>query len=158
MKKSSQGFTLMEIILVLGLLGIIFAFTAFITFDTYRGSSFRNERDTIIGTLQRARTESMNNVCAGSCTNSKPHGVYFTSTSYTLFQGATYASRDIAYDEVRNVPTGVQLHGLQEVIFSLLSGDATTTPSGSFDLVIQDSTGHISTTTINKYGQITWTN
>lgn len=147
----------MEVLIVLGILSIIFAITAFISFDTYRGSTFRNERDTIIGTLQRARSQSINNVCLGTCTNSRAHGVHFTNTQYTLFQGLSYASRDTAYDEVKTVNPGIGLSGATDVMFAQLSGDATTTPSGTWELVVKDATGHISTTTVNQYGQIQWT-
>lgn len=154
----TKGFTLMEILLVLGLMGIVFSFTAFISFDTYHGSNFRNERGNIQGALLRARSRSINNVCSGPCLKGQAHGVHFSPTQYTLFQGDSYATRNTAYDESYTTNSGFTLSDLTDVMFYQLSGDATTTPAGVWDLVMHDSTNHISTTSINQYGQITWTN
>lgn len=155
-----SGFTLIEIIIVIALLGLIFGLTTFIGMDTYQGSSFRNDRDALIGVLQRARNQSMNNTCLGGCTNSVQHGVHITMGSYIIFQGSSYATRNPAVDEI--IPSGPHMNiipgGFDDVIFSQLSGEAITVPSGIWTLTLSDGTVHTSTITINSAGQITWTN
>jgi prepilin-type N-terminal cleavage/methylation domain-containing protein len=162
-KNLKAGFTLMEVLLVLGLLGMIFSMTAFVGIDSYRGSSFRNERDAFIGVLQRARDQSINNICLGGCTDSKKHGVYITSTDYTIFQGNSYATRDTSVDQVVKIDADIDIApgGFTEVVFSQLSGDAATTPvmiSGFSELMMTDSTFHQSIIRVSSFGQITWTN
>jgi len=159
--KSNRGFTLMEVLIVMALLGIIFSLAAFINLDAYRGSSFRNERDTLVGVLEEARSQAMNGICVGgSCTDSKPYGVHITSTNYTIFQGATYATRDTTYDDVVAIGPLVSIASgsFTDVIFAQLSGDATTLPAGATSTTITDGMGHTSVISVSSFGQVTWTN
>lgn len=158
----NKGFTLMEVLLVIGLLAMIFGLTAFSGMDSYHGSSFRNERDGMIGALQRARNQATNSICLGGagCTGSLPHGVHFTNTEYTIFQGNAYNAADPLNDVIDiNAPIQMSLGGFTDVIFSQFSGDASTVPSGTPSLTLTDSiTGRNSVITIGGFGQITWTN
>jgi len=83
--KSGAGFTLPEILVALGVLGIVLAFGLFISFDTFRGSSARAERDLIVNVLQKARSRAVANMYA--CTE---HGVRFDATEYVLFRDGTF--------------------------------------------------------------------
>ena len=102
----------------------------------------------------------MSNVCLptiGSCTNGKAHGVYVSAGQYTVFQGQSYATRDIAVDEiylVRGADVKAKSGSLTEVVFEQLSGDVLA--PGYIALLNSD--GHVSTTTITTQGTITWTN
>lgn len=131
----------------------------FLSFDFYRSYAFRGERDLIITVLQKARSQAINNVCLGAgCVDGKAHGVYFAPGQYVIFQGNDYASRDAAADEVFDGNYSVSVSGAVQVIFGQLSGNASTSPAGSWEIVLSDPSGHTSTTTINRAGQITWTN
>lgn len=156
----------MEVVLVIGLLGMIFGLTAFMSVSSYQGTSFRNERDALIGVLQRARSQAVNNIClspAGACTDSLPHAVHVTETNYTIFQGnKTYSdpTRDTSTDEIIEVSAPINPVSF-DVIFTQLSGDATTIPAGTggfSTFTIADNTGHDSAITISSFGQISWTN
>ncbi len=157
-RRLSGGFTLIEVTVVLGLIGIVAAFTAVVTLDSYRGFVFRSDRDTLIAALQRARSQGMNNVCLGAgCTNGKQHGVAITPDQYVIFQGTSYAARDVLLDEVLPRAGGdisLSPGSLSEVVFKQLSGKVAL--PGSFMLV--DSRGHVSSVAVNEEGQITWTN
>ena len=129
--------------------------------NSYYGSSFRTERDALVAALRRARSFSINNICLGNCDGGKPHGVHITSTSYTIFQGSTYDTRDSGTDEIINIGPNLKITpgGFTEVVFSNLSGDATTLPSDTHELTLIDmTTGKNSIITINNFGQISWTN
>lgn len=157
-RKSGAGFTLLEVLVVMGIMSILGGFALIVSLDVYRGFAFRTERDMLISVLHKARSQSMNNMCLGTgCTDGKPHGVHVSTGAYIVFQGASYASRDVAVDEVvpaENAAARITPGSLSEVVFAQLSGSAA--PVGSIGLT--DSAGHISTTTINSEGQITWTN
>lgn len=141
--------------MVIGLIAILGSLGLAASMDSYRGYGFRNERDIIVGALQKARSQAMSNMCFGGCTDGKPHGVSVQAQQYTIFQGLTYASRNSGYDEtVPAASNGMQLNGLSEIVFSQLSGHV----ANPGTITISDQAGRASLVTINSEGQITWTN
>lgn len=159
-KNSKSGFTLIEILIVIGIMTLLGGIALIVSMDNYHAYAFRAERDTLVSLLQKARSQSMTNVClgvSGSCTNGRPHGVNVSTGQYTVFQGQTYAARDAAVDEiyqVRGVDVKTKSGSLSEVVFAQLSGDVLN--PGYITLLNSD--GHVSTTTITREGEITWTN
>ena len=116
--SSEQAFTLTEILVVLALLGVLATFTLFISLDYYRSATLRSERDTVVTILEKARSQSMNNI------DQSPHGLHITTSSYILFEGSTWASRAQALDISFPVSGGVTATG-NDIIFSQLSGATT---------------------------------
>lgn len=159
-KKYKRGFTLIEILIVVGIMTLLGGVTLIVSMDNYHAYAFRAERDTLVSLLQKARSQSMSNICLptnGSCTNGKAHGVYVSAGQYTVFQGQSYGARDGAVDEiylVRGVDVKPKSGSLTEVVFAQLSGDVLV--PGYISLLNSD--GHVSTTTITSEGTITWTN
>lgn len=99
----------------------------------------------------------MNTICTGtSCTTGSAHGIRIETTRYIIFQGSTYNSIDPT-NEIVYLPENTRLRGMTEIIFEKLTGNTRTTPAGTQDLVLYDSSSHISTTTIGNEGQISWT-
>jgi Tfp pilus assembly protein FimT len=144
-------------VVVMALLAAISGLGLIVGMESYRGYAFRADRDTLVSLLERARAQSINNICVGtSCTNGKPHGVFVDvpGNHYVLFQGATYGTRDSAIDEVTGANVGVTRSGLTEVVFAQLSGEVNL----SGDIVLSGVAGTVSTTSINAEGQISWTN
>src|SRR5271154_5232788 len=100
-KNFSSGFTLLEILVVMGILTVVAGFGLALSLDGYRDYLFRDERDTVIGALQKARSQAINNVCLGSgCSDGVPHGVFLQNSQYTIFQGASYAGRNGSVDQI----------------------------------------------------------
>ena len=154
--SARMGFTLIEILVVVALLTIVSGLGLIVGMDSYRGYLFRTDRDTLVSLLERARGQAVNNMCIGaSCTNGRPHGVFIdmAGSRYLLFQGATYATRDSAADEVIVASSAIYRSGLSEVVFEQLSGNAN--PQG--DIVLSGVVGAVSTTSINAAGRISWT-
>lgn len=151
--RPHPGFSLLEILIVLGILVLLMGLGLVMNLDRYRADAFRAERARLVSTLHKARNQSINNICFGSCVNGKPHGVHLTANSVTLFQGSNHASRDTAYDQVFPFNAPYALSGLDEVVFTQLSGEAT--PGV---ITLSDSTGRTSDITILSEGQISWTN
>lgn len=154
----AAGLTLIEIIVVIAIFTILGGLGLMVSMDSYRGYAFRGERDSLITVLQKARSESMNNMCRGAtCTTGKLHGVALQPGQYVLFQGTSYATRDTALDEyVASGYAGVHAApgSLTEVVFDQLSGDVHL--PGTITLLGDD--GHTSTITVGGEGEITWTN
>jgi len=97
--STRNGFTLVEIILVLGLLTMLGGFGLFISMDFYRSYSLRASRNTLISTLHKARSQAISNI------DQAPHGIRIESNQYTVFEGPTYASRTATLDEVIGAET-----------------------------------------------------
>jgi prepilin-type N-terminal cleavage/methylation domain-containing protein len=161
--KGTRGFTLIEVLVVMSLMVIVAGFGLIVSMESYRGDSFRTERDTLVATLQQARTQALDNMCFGaSCAGGKPHGVHLSLHQYVVFQGDSYATRDAALDTV----TDAQYFGLAttspsltDIVFSQLAGTTTPNPIGVTTISLVDTTGqHTSVITINPEGQISWTN
>lgn len=155
----TRGFSLIEIVVVIGLFSIIAAFGLFVSMDDLRGYRFHTERDVVVSVLHKARSQAVNNMCfGGGCTDGKPHGVHFMAGQYVIFQGSTYATRDTALDEVVPQEDGATtVTGPTDVIFAQLSGMVTTNPSTAGAVTVAGPS-RTSVITVGPEGTITWTN
>jgi len=152
---SSRGLTLVEILVVLTLFLIVGATALLVSMDTYRGTSFRSDRDLLVALLQHARIQSINNICAGSgCKDGKAHGVHIDQSAHTFtaFQGVTYASRDISQDQAFNENPTTVATGATDIIFTQLTGVS------NAQLITLTANGKTSVITIDTSGRIAWTN
>ena len=154
--KRDRGLSLIEIVVVIGLLTAIAGLSMLVSIDTYRSYLFRGERDKVVQALQKARSRAIHNICFGAgCSNGRPHGVNIDSSTGTVtnFQGTSVSELPSVNDPF-SLNDGITISGLSDVVFSQLSGDAA--PEGN--ITITDEVGHISVISINSEGQILWTN
>lgn len=119
--RDNHGFSLIEIIVVLAIIGMIAAFGIIAGIDTYQRYNFRSQADATSALLQKARSESINNI------GGRKHGVYFAdSDNLILFRTVTdYAGRESGYDfkiEKAKTVTYSYTCGNDQVIFTQLSG------------------------------------
>lgn len=160
----NEGFTLIEVLVVISIIVIASAFSGFINLDSYRGYSFRSERNTLVSALQHARAQAIANICHGtSCNDGRSQGVAIrpddNGSSYVIFQSGAisqeYAQRDSDFDvfleSSKNIVTGGSISG---VVFTQLSGNV----ANPGNIILTDNAGHTSTISINSEGQILWTN
>lgn len=142
----------------MGLVLMVVAFGLIVSFDDYRGFTFRNERDIVVNVIQKARSQAINNMCFGAgCTDGKAHGVYFgIPGQYVVFQGTSYATRDTAVDEVIEAKDAAAvLTGLSSVVFNRLRADTVTT--GGTTLTVTQGV-RSSVITVEPEGRIWWSN
>jgi hypothetical protein len=138
----------------MGFIAIIGGFTLIVSLDSYRSYSFRSDRDLLVTALLHARSLAVGNVCSGAaCTEGKPHGVSIQPNQFVIFQGATYATRDVAEDAVIQANPAITHSGLPEVVFTELSANPNVTGS----ITLTDPVGNSSVVTIGAEGQIFWT-
>lgn len=139
------GFTLIEIIVVITIVAALASFGLWIGMDSYRGYSYRSQRDAFISALQKARLESMVNM------NEVQHGVHIFSDRYTIFQvgNSAFDREIIPGGNIVIASTDFTIPG--DIIFEQLSGE----PSVVGKLTFGDG---VKTTeiSINNEGQISW--
>jgi prepilin-type N-terminal cleavage/methylation domain-containing protein len=154
--KDNGGFTLFEILVVMGLILIIGSFSLYFGIDRLRGYSFHGDRDDLVALLEHARALSVTNICYGNpCMESTPHGVSIQPRAFVLFQGQNYSSADHTYDVAIDRSPDVEENGLSEVVFAQLSGNVLT--PGTITLTDQ-STLKTSLISTEDEGRIVWTN
>lgn len=151
--SGQRGFTLIEMLIVIGIILVIAGAPLFIDLTSYRADAFRAERAAIVTALQKARADALNNI------DQEPHGVAFFPAdhpkSYVVFEGDTYAVSDPVKREVfdENYPVAFGATSPDEVVFSQLDGSA----GFSGDIAVVDSQrGITAAITVNHEGAISW--
>ncbi len=143
--SAREGFTILEMLVVLGILAVIFGLGLIVSLDFYRQKILSVERDAVVSVLRRARSEALNNV------NQSNHGVYLAGSNYVIFQGNYYASRNPSFDEIFDKSNGVTVGGLSEIVFSSLAGGANVSGTVSLSNGTQ-----ILNVSVNSEGRIDW--
>lgn len=154
---SDEGFTLIEVIVVLTLITLIGGFGLYFGFNNFRADSFRSERDILASALEHARAQALANICHGYsmvCDSGNPFGVKVLDDKFIIFEGATY-NPDSELNVNLEASKAITHAGMSEVVFEQLTGNV----SSPGDIILTDSTtGKTSTISINSEGQILWSN
>ena len=145
LSECNLGFTIIEVVVVIAVLMLLAGLGLWTSLDFYRTYALNSEQSMAVSLLSMARARAMNNV------NQSPHGLFITSTEYVLFQGSSYALRNVWYDEKTPIAYVVSLSGIQEVVFAPLTGEVITTG----DIVLSERRKSV-TITINNEGRIAW--
>ena len=140
-----RGFTLVEVIIVVGMMTVLALFTVVITAGSYTRNVLESERDSVVSFLWRARARAIHNI------NQTGHGLFITTSSYIVFQGNSYAARSSTLDEVFPKSGGITSSGLSEIVFQPPEGSSAST--GTITLTNQAKSAMI---IINGEGQIDW--
>jgi len=108
-KTGCRGYTLIEIIVVIALLVMTGALGVVMSMDSFRGYMFRNERDSIVAALQRARSLAVSNICEGAaCDGVRRTGFILKKTIHDFprnyFNGR--GAGEIAFDQIAAIDAG----------------------------------------------------
>lgn len=123
MRNYKYGFTLLEIILALGLLSIISLVAALPVFNTFKyKNDLYNTQTSIVNMLKRSRSLSQAMTTSDNI-NPDKWGVHIELKKAVLFKGASYVARDASKDEIYICPTSVSASGLSEIVFDKFTGD-----------------------------------
>ena len=144
--SQSSGFTIIEIVIVIAILGVIMALGLFMSMDSYRGTLSRSEVTTIVSMLEKARSRSMANI------DQNTWGFCYTNNTYIVFEGSA-CTQGLTSNEEIAASGGAVISGLSAanpVVFAQLSG--TTTPV-TFTVA---QNGRTSTLQLNNEGTIIW--
>ncbi len=116
-----RAYTLLEVLLVLGMLSVIGGIAA----PTYRDYRIRNDLLTAAELVSQALERAK--ILAQSGSRDAPWG--FDVTHQTLFAGPSYAGRIAGQDERYVLPGAVATSGLESVTFAPLTGEPSATGS-----------------------------
>ncbi|PCI19705.1 hypothetical protein COB64_03265 [Candidatus Wolfebacteria bacterium] len=116
-----KGFTILELLLVIGAVIIISALTIPIGVRFYQTQILNETTSDILGTLRRSQNQ------AAFQKNNSAFGVKILSDSYVLFQGNSYVGRTVTEDESFSLSGGITISGIDEVVFNKLTGISSTT-------------------------------
>lgn len=116
-----NGFTLLELLLVVGAAILIGALTVPIGVHFFQSQTLDETASSILSTLRRAQNQAIYQK------NDNSFGIKFLAGSYVLFQGDSYESRIQSEDESFSLPGGITTSGIDEVVFAKLTGIPNTT-------------------------------
>ena len=140
-----RGLTLLEILLVVGIVAILVSLTLPLGLDFYRSQQLETQSQGVIQALRRAQLKAI------SVESDSSFGVYLTDDNYTLFKGSSYLTRDADFDEVFDLPMIITVSGLQEIVFSKLEGKPNITGN-----IILSGDSDSRTININEMGRINY--
>lgn len=104
-----SGFTLAEVTVVIGLLGILVALGSFVSASYLRDQYLRSSGEAVIANLRQAQSD------ARTQANDLAHGIKLTTDSVVLFSGDSYAGRTASLDIETEFSTSVVLPGTDEI-------------------------------------------
>lgn len=132
-----KGFTLVELLLVMGIFAILAAFTTINLIQPQTKSSLDSTINMLIADLKQQQVEAMIGEAASQ------FGIQFDSSSYTIIKDDFTVSLDSNLSLSNNFP-------LSRVVFNKRSGELENTGS----ITITDSGGNAKTINVNKLGVV----
>jgi prepilin-type N-terminal cleavage/methylation domain-containing protein len=153
MPAGRQGFTVVELMVSIGILTILFALTTINLTRLPSTTSQSSSYERLVSDLRGQQTKSMVGY------NAESYGVYFdtavTPNKYVLFTGLNYSGGTEYYPvELDPYLTFTSVPPTPQVVFLPGSGDVSgLTGTNTYSFTISDSlTGDPKAITINKYG------
>jgi prepilin-type N-terminal cleavage/methylation domain-containing protein len=141
-----NGFTLIEVLLSIAIVSVLGAMSV----PIYQSLQTRNNLDIAATTLAQAlrRTQVLSQAVDGDSN----WGVVVQEGNITLFKGASFATRDLDFDEVFEVSPSITIAGISEFTFEKLTGK----PQVSGSTTLTSSLNETRTVTINGEGTINY--
>ncbi len=156
MKNNQFGFTLIELVVVMGILLMLFGFASFSLVNVQRKTSVSSTADNLVSDMATQQTKAM--LGAGS-SGGDSYGIYFQSDKYTLFKGTTYSASDPNNFTV-SLDLGITFSNItfpaSLLIFSSATGEINGFSAGQNTVTLHDTQGtKTETITVNRYGVVT---
>lgn len=153
---TKRGFTLTELMVVLGIMAALLSLVTINLLKPQVTTSTTGAVNSLVADLRQQQIKAM--MGEGAPGVASASGVFFDSTSYTLFSGDSYSPNDVnnyRVDLATNMEfSDVTLPG-SSVIFALLSGEIVGFTQGATSVKIgHDASADKKTVELNKYGVV----
>lgn len=148
--KNYAGFTLVEAILVIGLMAILFGISSITLVQPQAKNSLVVTSTNLIADIKQQQLLAMLGD-AGSQITASSHGVRFDANSYTLFTGTNYLGSTNQF--AISLPQGITISSTSlpiDLIFAQRSGE----PNAIVQITLSDGNGNQKNLTINRLGAI----
>ena len=143
--KSQKGFTLLEIMIVIGLFALLVGISIPFGLDVYRSYVLISETRNMVSFLRRAETLSFTN------TRNDSYGVMIMNDRFVVFRGASFATRDTAFDEEYLRSPLVTVSGIAHIVFAAVTGRPDIMGTTTFSNGVNEQTVFI-----NEHGTLFW--
>jgi len=141
-----RGFTLLEVLLVIAIVGVVFA----MAMPVYQSFHINNALD--LATTEYAHSLRRAQVLARGMDQDDSWGVHIGSGKITLFKGSSYASRDVEFDEEFSILTSIEVTETDEFVFQKFTGE----PVVTGHTVLGNKSGQERTIIVYEKGRITY--
>ena len=138
------GFTLIEILLSLAVMATIAGMGASIYVSYEQNNALDIATSTIVENLRRA--SALSEAMEGDTS----WGVAIGTSTVTLFQGSSFATRNQNFDEIFKLSRSITTSGIPEIVFL----KATATPQTTGTITLTTTANATSTITINSKGMV----
>lgn len=159
MKKyanSEKGFTIIELVIVLGITLLIFGFITVNMVSFQQKTSINTSIDKLISEIKNQQVKAMTG--AGSNGSGSSYGIYFQSDRYVLFTGSSYSSTNSSNLTVMldpNLSFANITFPSNSTVFLQKSGELDGFIDGNNTIKLKENQGlNEKTITLNKYGVI----
>lgn len=148
-----RGFTLIEIMVVMGIFAILSGFGILNLLNLQTKSTFGTSVNNLIADIKDQQNKAIVGDTEGTGVYSEL-GIYFESDGYVLFRGLNYSPADPSNFAVELNPNITLSNNFpsSEIVFLKNSGEISNFTGGSNTITIQADSGEEKTITINKYG------
>ncbi len=144
----TKGFTIFEVLIVIGISTLLIALTAPMGFRFYQVQVADETTVGVLSALQSATRE------ARLGKNDHAFGIKFLSDRYVIFEGDQYTARIPAQDQTYALPLGTSIGSTtDEIVFAKVTGIPSAT--GTFSIGLYGVTHMIA---VNSFGMATQTN
>jgi type II secretory pathway pseudopilin PulG len=149
-----KGYTLTELIIIMGLFALLIGISAINLVGAKQHSSLNTTVEIFVGDIGQQQLKAIIGDSEGGV-SADTYGIHFNTTDYVLFHGANYNVNDPTNFKI-NLGDNIQFNGsYNDLIFQRVSGELTS--GGS--IVFQDKTTNVQKTILyNIYGIITSVN
>jgi len=121
MQRHKSGFTIIELLLVIGIITIIGAVFLPVSVDYQQRNDLDVSQTTFAQSIRRAQQLSI------SGEGDSQWGVTMTTGNITIYKGNSYSTRDTNYDEIYGISTAITNSGQNEYNFTKTTGSTITT-------------------------------